>query len=432
MCYSGPGYKALLHIDADSFFASCEQAVDTRLKGKPVVTGKERGICSAASYEAKALGVKRGMPLHEIKRVCPECIIVPSNYETYSIFSTRMFEIVRRYTDEVEEYGIDECFASITGLRRALKKTYVQIARAIKDDIEGELNIGASIGLAPTKVLAKIGSKWDKPSGLVVINSRMVPDFLRDMPTEDVWGIGMQTANFLKSRGVVTALEFIQKDERWVERNLSKPYIQIWHELRCTSVLPIETKKKQEYKSISKTKTFTPPSDNRSFVLAQLSKNIENACIKARRYNLTTNEVRCFLKTQDFRYHGIVCTLRQRVSVPEEIVRVVVERFDEMYTPETLYRASGVTLCNLGGGGVQQDLFGAHAEVEKLRKIHESADTLNARYGKHSVFLGSSFQAMTHSAHAGARGELPERNKQRMRGETARKRLGIPITGEVI
>jgi DNA polymerase-4/DNA polymerase V len=121
---SGSFPRAILHIDGDSFFAACEVAKNPSLRGKPVITGKERGIVSAATYEAKARGVKRGVPLHEALKACPDAIILPSDYETYSLFSNRMYEIVRRYTPAVEEYSIDECFADLTGLRRTLRKNY--------------------------------------------------------------------------------------------------------------------------------------------------------------------------------------------------------------------------------------------------------------------------------------------------------------------
>lgn len=109
--------RAILHIDGDSFFASCEIARDPSLKGKSVVTGRERGIASSMSYEAKARGVTRGMQIHMIRKICPDAIIIPSDYETYSLYSKRMFEIVRRYTPDVDEYSIDECFADLTGLK---------------------------------------------------------------------------------------------------------------------------------------------------------------------------------------------------------------------------------------------------------------------------------------------------------------------------
>jgi DNA polymerase-4 len=157
---------AILHIDGDAFFASCEQASNPELKGKPVVTGKERGIAASMSYEAKARGVVRGMRLSDIKKVCPEVVLLPSDYETYSLLSKRFYAIVRRFTSEVEEYSIDECFADITGYRRTYRASYKQIAERIKQTLDRELGFTFSVGLAPNKVLAKVGSKWKKPSGL--------------------------------------------------------------------------------------------------------------------------------------------------------------------------------------------------------------------------------------------------------------------------
>src|SRR3990167_814539 len=106
--------RAILHVDGDSFFASCEIARNPKLRGKPVITGRERGIVSAMTYGVKARGVKRGMILSEARKICPDAVILPSDYETYSLFSERMYEIVRRYTPTVEEYSIDECFADLT------------------------------------------------------------------------------------------------------------------------------------------------------------------------------------------------------------------------------------------------------------------------------------------------------------------------------
>ena len=137
--YSFP--RAILHVDGDAFFASCEQARNPDYKGKPLITGKERGIASSLSYEAKAMGVKRGMRLYEIKKLCPQVIILPSDYETYSLLSKRLFEIVRRYTNEVEEYSIDECFADLTGLRRPLRMNYTQMAERIQKDLSVELGL---------------------------------------------------------------------------------------------------------------------------------------------------------------------------------------------------------------------------------------------------------------------------------------------------
>ena len=279
--YSFP--RAILHVDGDSFFAACEIARNPRLKGKPVITGKERGIVSACTYDLKKRGITRGMRLDEVRKLAPDAIILPSDYETYSLFSERMYEIVRRYTPTVEEYSIDECFADLTGMRRVNKMNYRDMAHAIKQELMVELGISFSVGLAATKVLAKVGSKWKKPDGFTVMPLNDVPKFLAKTPVGNVWGIGPNTGAFLEKFGIRTALDFAQKEESWVRVKTSKPILELWHELNGRSVLELMTEKKTGYQSIAKTKTFTPPSRNEDFIFSQLSKNIENACIKARR-----------------------------------------------------------------------------------------------------------------------------------------------------
>ena len=129
--------RAILHIDGDAFFTSCEEAIHPELKGKPIITGAERGIVACASYAAKKMGIKRGVSLRDARAICPGLILLPSDYETYSLFSRRIFTIMRRFTPEVEEYSIDEAFADITGLRRPLRSSYEAIARKIKLKFKG-------------------------------------------------------------------------------------------------------------------------------------------------------------------------------------------------------------------------------------------------------------------------------------------------------
>ena len=202
----------------------------------------------------------------DIKRVCPEAIILPSDYETYSLLSKRLFAIVRRYTPDVEEYSIDECFADLTGLRRPLRMSYERIARAIKHDLDTELGFTFSVGLAPTKVLAKIGSKWQKPSGLTAIPGREIHLFLEQLPVEKVWGIGPQTSALLAKHRIRTALEYARQPEAWVRRMMTKPFYQIWQELNGKLVMELELTEKTSYQSIQKMKTFSPPSADKGFV----------------------------------------------------------------------------------------------------------------------------------------------------------------------
>lgn len=420
--------RAILHIDGDAFFASCEQSLHPELKGKPVITGKERGIAASISYEAKAYGIERGMPLWEIRKRCPDVILIPSDYETYSLLSKRFFDIVRRYTSAVEEYGIDECFADITGLRRPLHKSYAQIAAAIQEALKRELGFTFSVGLGPTKVIAKLASKWKKPYGLTVIPSSDIAQFLRQLPVEKVWGIGPQTTALLAKFGVRTALQFADKPEAWVQRYFSKPFYEIWQELNGHSVLHFATEEAGYRYSVQKFKTFTPPSNDPKFIFGQLSKNIESACIRIRRYKQAAREAGFFLRTQDFRGYGVSVRLSRPSAFAHEIVASLEKVFDELYNPSLLYRQTGVTLWNLSEDVVRQpDLFGSSIQIEKMQRLYASIDDLAEGFGKHTIFLGSSFPAHRFSQHAGDRGDMPQRKQLLFKGETRRKRLGVPF-----
>jgi nucleotidyltransferase/DNA polymerase involved in DNA repair len=242
----------ILHIDGDAFFASCEIAQNEAYRGKPVVAGADRGIALAVSYEAKKYGISRGMLIGECRKLCPEVIVTMSHYDTYSTYAKRMYAIVRGYAPVVEEYSIDECFGDLRGLvelpllnpplgkweeirsllfQGGIKGWVRSAARNIKHDLERDLGMTFSIGLAPTKVLAKVASKWNKPSGFTVLEHKDIPLFLEKIPVGKIWGIGPASSAMLMKHNVRTALEFAQKPEWWIRENLAKPYQEIWHEL---------------------------------------------------------------------------------------------------------------------------------------------------------------------------------------------------------
>ena len=424
--YSWP--RAIMHIDADAFFASCEQAIRPELKGKPVVTGKERGIVAAASYEAKARGVKRGMTLPEVKKVCPDVIVMPSDYETYSLFSVRMFEILRSFSPDVEEYSIDEAFVDLTGLRRSFRGPYKQIAQAMQETVVKELDIPVSVGVSITKVLAKIASKHKKPRGLTVIPGREIHLYLAELPIEKVWGIGPNTAAFLRKFRIKTALEFARANERFIERHLSKPYREIWHELNGRLIYPVTAASKDGYKSISKMKTFTPPSKDGEFIFAQLSRNLENACIKARRYRLAASRLVVVLRTQHFLDTAAEIKLNRPTAFPAEMFEPLREGFRKLYKPEALYRLTGVVLSGLvSEKGVQYSLFDDMAGIEKMMRIYTTIDKLSEKFGKHAVQHAISLPVKLQQQHEGERGDVPRRKTELFRGENARQRLGIPL-----
>ena len=411
--------RAIAHIDGDAFFTSCEEAIHPELRGKALITGGERGIVACASYPAKRLGIKRGVPLHEARKICPGLIILPSDYETYSLFSRRMFNIMRNFTPDVEEYSIDEAFADITGMRRALRSSYEDIALQMKKEIERSLGITVSVGLSITKVLAKVGSKYKKPAGMTVIKGRDIARYLCDLPVENIWGIGPATTNYLAKIGIRTALAFAQLPEETVLKKFTKPGVEIWQELRGTSVYTVTMEEKSSYASISKTKTFAPPTSNAEYLFAHLMRNMESACIKARRYSLAPNKIVIFLKKNDFDTVGSETKLSRPCAFPLEFSDIIHDLFNSCYCPKDIYRATGVVLLNLEPDiNIQYTLFDNPLQAEKIRALYNVADELGQKFGKHTLHLGSSH--LIDKLGKGRRGSPTSREQTQLKGETSR------------
>ncbi len=379
--------KAIAHVDADAFFVECERVTNPSLRGKCVVVGKERGIVTALSYEAKYKGVKRGMRIFEAKKICPEVIVIESDYEKYSMFSVRMFDILRSFSPAVEEYSIDEAFVDLTGLRRVHAASYVEIGRRIQNEIGRRLGLSVSVGIAPTKVVAKIASKWKKPGGLFAIKAREIHRYLGRVKIEDVWGIGPNTASLLKKIGINTALDFALRDEFYLRRFLSKPYIQVWHELRGESVLDLNLSKR-EYKSIHKAASF-PPTSDRDFIFSELVGNLESACSKARRYGLAAGRVLVFLKEQQFVTRSFEIKLTSKTNLPIMLIPHIKSAFDKMYKRGVLYRQTGVILADLGTKRMY-DLFGGLDKTKKAIRVYEALDSINGKFGRGTLHLAPS------------------------------------------
>lgn len=405
--------RAILHVDGDFFFVSCELASKPWLKGKPVVTGHERGIATAMNPAAKELGVTRGMPVFRIRKLYPQVVVLRSRYDDYAIYAQRMYAIVRRYAPIVEEYSIDECFADITDSAKSLNMGYEEIARAIKRDLEVELGLSFSVGVSVNKVAAKVASKWSKPSGITIIPKNELPAYLARLPVSKVWGVGRSTSTMLRKLGIETAYQFAQRGREWVEAAFSKPCRELYEELNGSYVHRVgdSSALADDQVSISRTRTFSPASTDRGFVYAQLAKNVESACARLRRLGYFARWMSFFVKTQEFTYHRVEVRLPKPTATPEAVLSVVRARFDEIYRRGIRYRASGVTMGDLTrSAGLSQDLFEGPEEASRLERVHEAVDRLARRFGDDSVFLASSFRAR--------KGERPEP-----------RRLGIPFLG---
>jgi DNA polymerase IV len=199
-----PGAANILHADLDAFYASVEQRDDPRLLGMPVIVGG--GVVLAASYEAKACGVRTAMGGAQARRLCPRAIVVKARFEAYSQASKDVFELFRDTTPLVEGLSIDEAFLDVRGLRR-ISGTPVQIAERLRARVREEVGLPITVGVARTKFLAKVASGVAKPDGLLAVPPGGELAFLHALPVERLWGVGPVTAGRLRERGVTTVGE---------------------------------------------------------------------------------------------------------------------------------------------------------------------------------------------------------------------------------
>jgi DNA polymerase-4 len=196
--------RRILHIDMDAFYASVEQRDNPALRGKPVAVGGDptkRGVVAAASYEARAFGVRSALPMSRAVRLCPSLIVVRPDFQKYRSVSQQVFDIYRSVTPLVEPLSLDEAYLDVTE-NRWHEPLGVNVAKRIKAAIRDTTGLTASAGVAPNKFLAKIASGWHKPDGLTVIAPERVESFLQGLPVDALWGVGPKTAERLRAHGI--------------------------------------------------------------------------------------------------------------------------------------------------------------------------------------------------------------------------------------
>jgi DNA polymerase IV len=199
-----PGDATILHADVDSFYASVEQRDDPRLRGRPVIVGG--GVVLAASYEAKAYGIRTPMGETLARHLCPHAVVVRPRMDAYSYASKALFEVFDDTTPFVEGISIDEAFLDVGGLRR-ISGTPTEIARRLREDVREKVGLPITVGVARTKFLAKVASTVAKPDGFLVVPPEAEPEFLHPLPVEALWGVGQVTGTKLRDRGITTVAQ---------------------------------------------------------------------------------------------------------------------------------------------------------------------------------------------------------------------------------
>ncbi len=418
----------ILHVDGDNFFVACEVARFPHLKGKPVVVGEERGIACAMSIEAKKLGITRATPIFKIREMFRDTVaVLPAHFELYEQYNQNLYDILLKYTNIVERYSIDECFAVLTEtqISEHRKRYGCELLETIKKDAETSLGITLSFGLAGTKTLAKIASKKEKPSGCVTLcgdlnssDSNNLKEILKNTPIGAVWGIGRATSAKLTSYNVYTALDFIGQERQFIESKFGKHVLDTWYELRGQIRHEVESSRSRTdaQKSFQSTRSFGKSTKERSFLLSELCIHAEILCSRLRKARLTTNRFSFFIK-KNSTYNRFISTeidLNFYTNNPSDILNRIEKELDGMLLRHLSngadnanvnfslgFKATGISIYHLRPEeAVQDDLFAMQSTKDKQNGFLKAIDSIHSRFGENSIYLASSLESRKRRADA--------------------------------
>lgn len=377
-------------IDGNNFFASCEILMNPSLRNKPVcVLSNNDGCVIARSNEAKKLGIKMGIPYFMAKREFRGVTYLSANFALYHDLSERMINFLRRYSDKVDVYSIDEAFIDLTGCDKIFKMSYKELAEKIKNDIEKEIGLSVSVGIANSKILAKIATHKAKArNGYYVIEKHLIKEEIQNIQVEEIWGVGRNIAKSLRKFGIFYAYEILEKDDNFYKVNYGKKGMEIKYELKGESVIPISSEEEKP-KSIQRTRAFPSFSKDKEYIKAELNMHLHNVCKKLRENELETSIISVMLRTKDFKIYYKEKKLDFPTNSEIILIETTVNLFESIYKDNIIYRSAGIWAYSLKDSEkAQLTLFNKNINL-KGEKISRILDKIEDKYGKGTITLGS-------------------------------------------
>jgi len=382
--------RTILHVDMDAFFASVEQRDNLELRGKPVIVGagpQERGVVSAASYEARKFGVHSAMPSRTAFKLCPHGIFVPPHMSKYSEASRQIMTILETFTPLVQPLSIDEAFLDVTGSLKLFGDA-LTIAQRIKTAIQTQTGLTASVGIAPNKFLAKLGSDLNKPDGLTVITEENKVALLAPLPVAKIWGVGQVTAKRLQELGLQTIGDIQRAPLAELRQRLGNLADHLHALALGDDDRAVETT--GESKSIGSEHTFAVDTADRAQIKKCLLEQCEEVGTRLRQEHVAARTVQLKLRYADF----TTLTRRRTLPQPTQDEMLLYEVAGQLLEAE---RSAGKRIRLIGVGGsnlvppeIQSDLFDRHGE--KRTRLAKAVDDLRNRLGPGAIKRGTALQ----------------------------------------
>lgn len=389
---------AIALIDCNSFYASCEQVFNPKLAGRPVVVlSNNDGCVIARSKEAKQLGIKMAAPAFEIRDLFDRhnVAVLSSNYELYGDMSKRVMDSLEEFTDTLEVYSIDEAFIE---LQAKPGKELTDVGREIKETIRRNTGIPVSVGIAPTKVLAKAANYYAKASektrGVLDLTSdRYRERALELLPVGEVWGVGRQYTRLLESNGIDTALKLRNARDQWIRKKMSVVGLRTVYELRGIRCLPIEPTSPAK-KNITCSRTFSASTESYEEVKAALAFFTARAAEKLRRQQLVAGKMHVWVTTDRFRKDdpqysaGVDLSIAPHSSSTLELTELTIKGLGQIFRGGFRIRKAGVTLADLSPAEDLSQRLWSNQEYERRRRLDHAVDSINRKYGRETVKVG--------------------------------------------
>lgn len=374
--------KIILHIDLNAFFAACEIIRDPSLKGKPMIVGGggRRGIVSTASYEARKLGIHSAMPTYQAVKLCPDLIIKEPDFKLYHHYSSLFFNYIKEnVTPLVEVASIDECYVDATEVLEKHKNP-VEFVYHLQQTLLKELGLGCSIGIAPTKFLAKMASNYKKPMGITVFRRRELAQTLWLLPIEDMYGVGKATAPRLKALGIKTIGDLALTKDTSVIDLLGKGYFTLheWANGRGSDTILVE---EEDPKSIGNSQTFLFDTDDYDEISALFKELATAVSRRAERENKVGLTIQIVIRYYDFETMNRSTTLPKPTNKALTIFYEAMKLFDRHYKDEPI-RLLGITLQNLSDEGSLREQLSLFDDFSTKSKAEVIMDLLNEELDK--------------------------------------------------
>ncbi|MDD4319473.1 MAG: DNA polymerase IV [Candidatus Peribacteraceae bacterium] len=415
----------IAHVDADSFFASVLVRKDPSLRGKPLLAlGMGGGCVIAASYEAKAKGVKTGMTVKDALKLAPDALRIHSDFQETGLASDQIESVIRDVCPRIEQMSIDEWFLDLRSLVGGVPADLHAFASALRQTILERTGLSVSAGIAPTKTLAKMASEYRKPGGITVVKTACHPElvegrhadanvmvrrahhdtfattilplttFLTDRPAAAIPGIGTRRIAHCEAEGWKTAWDIAKTHPEQLKTLFGKPGRELHDELNGIPVYAV-IEDLEPPQSISRARSFQPSRDT-ALLWAHTLRHLEYTILKMRRWRLACKGISVWIRDGEYKYRSSHCSLPRPLETEETLQPFVRRCFGELLRKNEAYTQAGLALWKLVPGGTRQfSLFEEPGAVLKEEKLQDSLDTLHEKFGRNAITRGSALPVKT-------------------------------------